>query len=62
MKTRREFLAAAVGGAADPWKRGFDAARPSDPALLGWQGVNHDLVSDDLAVEGRWPENLAGTF
>ena len=53
---------AAARAAMDPWKRGFDAARAADPALLGWQGVSRDFVTDDLAVEGRWPEDLTGTF
>ena len=77
--TRRELLALAAGGglsapwalssrtawaqAADPWKQGFDAARASNPALLGWQGAERDLLaSDTLPVEGRWPQELAGTF
>ena len=77
--TRRELLALAAGGglsapwalssrtawaqAADPWKQGFDAARASNPVLLGWQGAERDLLaSDTLPVEGRWPQELAGTF
>ncbi len=78
MMTRRNFVALAASsglGASlafpfrvaqageDPWKRGFDAARADNPALLGWQGVNRNqLVADDPAIEGRWPEALAGVF
>ena len=78
MATRRGFLATAAwgglgaswafplcatGAQGDPWKQDFDAARTTHPALLGWQGVAPErLASDDLAVEGRWPEGLAGTF
>jgi carotenoid cleavage dioxygenase len=78
MTTRREFLVAcgalgtlpalrtvpaAAQAAADPWKQGFDAALAANPALLGFQGVNEaSLASADLAVEGRWPQALVGTF
>ena len=77
--TRRELLTLAVGGGlsaswsltsrpawtqgVDTWKQEFDTARASNPVLLGWQGVERDmLASDRLSVEGRWPEELAGTF
>lgn len=77
--TRRELLALAVGGglgalwspgssvawtqAADTWKRGYDAARTSNPYLLGFQNADRDrYASDLLPVYGRWPRDLAGTF
>ena len=77
--TRRELLALAIGGglgalwspapgvarmqAADTWKRGYDAARTSNPYLLGWQNADRDrYASDQLSVYGRWPRDLAGTF
>lgn len=77
--TRRELLALAVGGGpgalcspapgmawtqtADTWKRGYDAARSSNPYLLDWQNADRDrYASDLLPVYGRWPRELAGTF
>lgn len=57
------FSSRAVWAQGDPWKEGFDAARATNPALLGWQSVGVDnIASDNLAVEGRWPRGLAGTF
>ncbi len=74
MTTRRDFLAGTallgLGGASaraaraeDPWGRKFEAALASDPALLGWASAARErLDCPDLAIEGRWPAGLEGTF
>ena len=58
-----QTLPTAVQSAVDPWKTGFDAASAYNPALLGWQGsIQDNIATDNLVIEGNWPEALAGTF
>ncbi len=78
MTIRREFLKRAAGiglgalkmHAARPAtvrkdfrQRKFEAARKTNPALIGWTGTERNrLICDDLPIEGRWPKELTGTF
>ncbi len=48
---------------AASWKTRFDTALASDPSFLGWQtALRPAFDAPDLALEGRLPEELAGTF
>lgn len=74
---RRDFLhlaattsALALAGPAipalageDEWARAFRAALAEKPWLLGWLGTQDALLETPaLAIEGKWPEALTGTF
>ena len=48
---------------ANPVFDGFQAARPASPWLAGWENVDVDaLPRQALAVRGKMPRGLAGTF
>ncbi|MEM9529501.1 MAG: carotenoid oxygenase family protein [Pseudomonadota bacterium] len=68
---RRTFLTQAAGaalaGAAWPvlggeWRDAFASAAADKPWLLGYQSVDREAYAADVAIEGRWPAGLRGTF
>lgn len=55
-------LAAEGGGAADEWNAAFESALAADRRLIGWRGDAVEVGPRPVAVEGRMPAGLSGTF
>lgn len=72
MDRRRFLLSALAAGAApyalsafaaqDEYYAGFRRALAADPWLAAFQGVDGDLSTDALTIEGRIPAGLRGTL
>lgn len=72
MLTRRHALMGAAAmslapatratATADDWTERFNAALRRNPALLGYVSAPPRLDCASLAIEGRWPSALNGTF
>ncbi len=44
------------------YKALFEKALKDNPKLIGYSGVEHDLMSENLVIEGRLPMDLRGHF
>jgi len=56
------FAGSARAAAPDDWGAAFRAALKDSPWLVGYASPPARLDCAELAIEGRWPAGLAGTF